>query len=231
METNLDKERAKERKAELLNTFQRMVSFAAEQQVKAILIAGDLFDRKTVSQTARNIVCQTIQFHPEIDFYYLKGNHDEGDFSTFMNEIPDNLKLFTDTWTTYVVGEVAGRTVTVSIPEGADAQKVGEILEAKGLIRDAKLFVLQELLSEYRGAILAGEFELNTSMTAEQMLATLSTEPEPEEEGNKTLDEMAEENPVGRNGTPEDVAQAMVYLADAEFVTGQVLPVNGGYII
>lgn len=87
-----------------------------------------------------------------------------------------------------------GRTVTVTIPEGADAQKVGEILEAKGLIRDAKLFVLQELLSEYKGAILAGEFELNTSMTAEQMLATLSTEPEPEEEGNKTLDEMAEEN-------------------------------------
>ena len=45
------------------------------------------------------------------------------------------------------------------------------------------------------------------------------------------LDEMAEENPVGRNGTPEDVAQAMEYLAEAEFVTGQVLPVNGGYII
>lgn len=121
METNLDKERAKERKAELLNTFQRMVSFAAEQQVKAILIAGDLFDKRTVSQTARNIVCQTIQFHPEIDFYYLKGNHDEGDFSAFMNEIPDNLKLFTDTWTTYVVGEVAGRTVTVSGMENGTA--------------------------------------------------------------------------------------------------------------
>ena len=45
------------------------------------------------------------------------------------------------------------------------------------------------------------------------------------------LDKMAEENPVGRNGTPEDVAHAMLYLADADFVTGQVLPVNGGYII
>ena len=45
------------------------------------------------------------------------------------------------------------------------------------------------------------------------------------------LQEMAQENPVGRNGTAEDVAQAMVYLADAEFVTGQVLPVNGGYVI
>ena len=45
------------------------------------------------------------------------------------------------------------------------------------------------------------------------------------------LEEMAQENPVGRNGTAQDVAQAMLYLADAEFVTGQVLPVNGGYVI
>ena len=87
-----------------------------------------------------------------------------------------------------------GRTVTVTIPEGADAQKVGEILETKGLIRDSQLFVLQELLSDYHGEVLPGEFELNTSMTAEEMLAVLSTEPEQEEEGNKSLDEMAEEN-------------------------------------
>ena len=45
------------------------------------------------------------------------------------------------------------------------------------------------------------------------------------------LEEMAEETPVGRNGTPEDVAKAMEYLANAEFVTGQVIPVNGGYVI
>ena len=45
------------------------------------------------------------------------------------------------------------------------------------------------------------------------------------------LESMAQDTPVGRNGTPQDVAQAMVYLADAEFVTGQVLPVNGGYVI
>lgn len=42
---------------------------------------------------------------------------------------------------------------------------------------------------------------------------------------------MAEENCVGRNGTPADVAKAMEYLADADFVTGHVLSVNGGYVI
>ena len=45
------------------------------------------------------------------------------------------------------------------------------------------------------------------------------------------LQGMAEESPIGRNGTPRDVAQAMAYLADAQFVTGQVLAVNGGYVI
>lgn len=42
---------------------------------------------------------------------------------------------------------------------------------------------------------------------------------------------LQDESPIGRIGTPADVAQAMLYLADAEFVTGQVLAVNGGFII
>lgn len=45
------------------------------------------------------------------------------------------------------------------------------------------------------------------------------------------LKQMGEDTPVGRNGTPQDVAKAMLYLADAEFVTGHILSVNGGYII
>ncbi len=47
----------------------------------------------------------------------------------------------------------------------------------------------------------------------------------------QVLEEMAEETPVGRNGTPMDVAKAFAYLADAEFVTGDVLSVSGGYVI
>ena len=47
----------------------------------------------------------------------------------------------------------------------------------------------------------------------------------------ETLAELAQENCVGRNGTPTDVAKAMEYLANAEFVTGHVLNVDGGYVI
>ena len=45
------------------------------------------------------------------------------------------------------------------------------------------------------------------------------------------LEALKEETPIGRNGTAMDVAKAMEYLANAEFVTGQVLSVNGGYVI
>ena len=47
----------------------------------------------------------------------------------------------------------------------------------------------------------------------------------------ETLAELAAEAPIGRNGTPMDIAKAMAYLAEADFVTGQVLPVNGGFVI
>ena len=45
------------------------------------------------------------------------------------------------------------------------------------------------------------------------------------------MEEMAQEACVGRNGTPMDVAKAMLYLSEAEFVTGHVLSVDGGYCI
>ena len=47
----------------------------------------------------------------------------------------------------------------------------------------------------------------------------------------ETLENLAQDSCVGRNGTPEDVAKAMAYLADAEFITGEILAVNGGYVI
>ena len=47
----------------------------------------------------------------------------------------------------------------------------------------------------------------------------------------ETLENMAQENCVGRNGTAMDVANAFRYLAQAEFVTGEVIAVNGGYVI
>ena len=45
------------------------------------------------------------------------------------------------------------------------------------------------------------------------------------------LEELKDETPVCSIGKAEDVAQAVCYLASAPFVTGQVLGVNGGFLI
>ncbi|MGM9558586.1 MAG: SDR family oxidoreductase [Oscillospiraceae bacterium] len=47
----------------------------------------------------------------------------------------------------------------------------------------------------------------------------------------EVLELLREDTPVERLGTPEDIAQAVAYLADAPFVTGQVLGVSGGFVI
>lgn len=100
MEANLDKEKARQRKNEILLSFQNMIDFANENDVKIIIIAGDLFDKNKVSVKAKNIVKDAILAHPNIDFIYLKGNHDEESF--IIDEVPENLKLFNgNKWETY----------------------------------------------------------------------------------------------------------------------------------
>ena len=47
--------------------------------------------------------------------------------------------------------------------------------------------------------------------------------------GQETLDALAGEIPLGRLGTAEEIAHAVVYLAEASYTTGQVLAVNGGF--
>ena len=51
--------------------------------------------------------------------------------------------------------------------------------------------------------------------------------------GEEVMQELAEETPLGRNGTPEEVADVIYWLASeqSKFVTGQVLGVNGGFYI
>ena len=51
--------------------------------------------------------------------------------------------------------------------------------------------------------------------------------------GQETLDELAKETPLGRLGTPEDIAYAVSFFASerAGFITGQVLTADGGFIV
>ncbi|MBQ4069674.1 MAG: metallophosphoesterase family protein [Lachnospiraceae bacterium] len=105
MTANLDNIKAKERRNELLITFNNMISYAVKNNIQAIIIAGDLFDTKNVSMAAKNVVRQAIENNSGIDFYYLKGNHDAESFLAQLDPIPDNLKLFSGDWTSYDLEE------------------------------------------------------------------------------------------------------------------------------
>lgn len=101
METNLSAEKAKERSRETLRTFERMVTFAKENEVKIIIVAGDMFDTERVTSRTSDFVLNVIENTPEIDFLCLKGNHDEKNAIFNTPKLPENLKLFSDSWTFY----------------------------------------------------------------------------------------------------------------------------------
>jgi NAD(P)-dependent dehydrogenase (short-subunit alcohol dehydrogenase family) len=48
------------------------------------------------------------------------------------------------------------------------------------------------------------------------------------EDAGESLDELRARQPLGRLGTPEEVADAVLYLATAEFATGTILTIDGG---
>lgn len=78
-----------------------------------------------------------------------------------------------------------GRIISVSIEGSQSVLDVGNMLQEKGLIRDGKLFVIQELLSENHGNIQPGVYDLNTSMTTQEMLDVIAVKPETDEEAEE----------------------------------------------
>jgi len=67
-----------------------------------------------------------------------------------------------------------GKSITITIGDEVSPRSLGELLEAKGLIRDKWLFVLQYYCSEYRKEIKAGTYVLRSTMTAEDMFAVMA---------------------------------------------------------
>ena len=110
--TKLSPSRARERREELFQTFERMVKEASRVGADLFIIAGDLFDSERYTRRVADRVAGVIARYPEIDFLYLVGNHEEGSFTERLTALPKNLKLFGEDWTYYNYGEVtiAGRT-------------------------------------------------------------------------------------------------------------------------
>jgi len=121
MTKHFDEETAAIRRRELLLDFERMVEYAKEHRVQAILIAGDLFDTDVVSRMTAETVRRMIASSEEIAFYYLRGNHDI--HSVLREEpVPKNLHLFSKNPITYQQEDVyitgaEGITDSLQLPE------------------------------------------------------------------------------------------------------------------
>ena len=93
---------SKERKREVRNTFIRMVQFAKEKGVKVIMLSGDVFDRDKPYKKDVEVFYDIVENNPEIDFLYLRGNHDQEGESIALS----NLKTFSAAWQSCAYGDV-----------------------------------------------------------------------------------------------------------------------------
>ena len=100
LETNLDPVKAKERKRELLLSFDNLINYAKNNNVEAILISGDLFDRPKISAKTREYILGIIEDAPMIQFLFIYGNHDFNMFQEHPMGLPSNLHIFKDKWET-----------------------------------------------------------------------------------------------------------------------------------
>ena len=109
----LPAEKSKTRREEILSTFERLVDYAKVNGVTAVIIAGDMFDGKTVKNSTKARVFHAIAQAPNVHFLYLLGNHDESFFESIEN-LPSNFKVFGDSWgrMDYLDVTVSGITVT-----------------------------------------------------------------------------------------------------------------------
>ena len=74
------------------------------------------------------------------------------------------------------VDSMPGRTIQVTVPDGASKTEIAKLLEKKGLVEDAKLFYIQILCSKYSKTMKPGTYTLSTAMKPRQLMAVLSGE-------------------------------------------------------
>ena len=118
LSARLTTEKARRRKEELCDAFDRVVNYAKQEGMRAVLLCGDAFDTAVPLRRDKQFFYDVIRHAPQITFFYLKGNHDEEET---VEDLP-NLKTFSSKeWTSYDLGEgvvVSGIELSAQNSEG-----------------------------------------------------------------------------------------------------------------
>lgn len=94
-----------------------------------------------------------------------------------------------------------GKVVAFTVEEGVKAPKLAEQLEEQGIIESARLFLIQERVSDYAGMYVAGTYALSSEMTTEEIMRVISAKEAspyemPVEEAAPAAEPAAEEAPA-----------------------------------
>lgn len=137
------REKARQRKAELRRALVNMVEYAREQGISVILLSGDVFDSDCPSQKDKDFFCSLVRNNPDMDFLYLRGNHDRRGASC--QPLP-NLKTFSREWECYryedvtiwglELDETNGQTLYSTLPARPEEKNIvmlhGQIGDSPG---------------------------------------------------------------------------------------------------
>ena len=142
MESKLPKEKSDERKSEVRTAFRNMVKYAEENGIRVIALSGDVFDSDRPLKKDKEFFYSVVKNNPEIDFLYLRGNHDG--MESYTENDCANLKTFSEEWTAYRYGDAVfygvemgeGNALSLYAALGADKNDKN-IVMLHGQIADA----------------------------------------------------------------------------------------------
>ena len=198
---------------------------AQKYGVKVLLLGGDIADENNVREMFRKIgetfggadvVVNNASFAEQLmfqDITYEKWRRMfavtvDGAFFTVQNALP------------HMLHEKRGRIINISSMWG----EVGASCEVHYSAAKGALIAMTKALAKELGPSGITVNCITPGVIDTEMNAHLSAE---------DLAELCEETPLGRLGSPDDIAETVAFLASAEagFITGQIIGVNGGFVI
>ena len=198
---------------------------AQKYGVKVLLLAGDIADENNVREMFRKIgetfggadvVVNNASFAEQLmfqDITYEKWRRMfavtvDGAFFTVQNALP------------HMLHEKRGRIINISSMWG----EVGASCEVHYSAAKGALIAMTKALAKELGPSGITVNCITPGVIDTEMNAHLSA---------KDLAELCEETPLGRLGSPDDIAETVAFLASAEagFITGPIIGVNGGFVI
>ena len=112
MESKLPKDKADERQSELRQAVRNMVQYAEDNNIGVIALSGDVFESDCPRQKDKSFFYSIVRNNPDIDFLYLRGNHDS--VESYTESDLENLKTFSDEWSAYSYGDVVFSGIELS---------------------------------------------------------------------------------------------------------------------